>query len=77
MLLGKPLTTKWEESVGMLAECKILKAEVLQPAELHVLLQDPLSQKFVLRVMGAAGVGLTGNLIALNVGLTITCHETA
>lgn len=76
MLLGKSLTNNWQDAVGMLSECRIVKAEVLLPADVQILLQDPAGQKFVLRIVGAAGVSLTGNLIALNPNLSITCHET-
>lgn len=75
MILGKPLAMTWQDALGMVAHCQVLKVELPGPGDLQLLLRDPAGQQFVLRVVGAAAVGLTGNLISLNAALQITCHE--
>ena len=75
MIVGKPLTTSWQEAIGMLTECKIVKTELVPPGDLHLLMQDPAGQRFLLRVLGVASIGLSGNIVVLNAALNINCHE--
>ena len=76
MNMGKSLTTNWHDAVAMLSDCRIVKAEVQSSARLTVLLRDPLGQQFLLDIVGMSALGLSGNIVTLNSGLQIICHET-
>lgn len=71
----KPITTKWQDALDMVSECKVVRKPQLVGTELLFLMEDPVGQKFLLQVRSKAIPGLSGNILTLAAGFEVIALE--
>ena len=63
----KEITADWQEALGMVSNCRVIRApQVIENGRtLLLLFEDPIGQQFVLRVIADATLGVNGTVVTL------------